>query len=98
MITAENGAEGLRVAREEHPNAMIMDISMPVLDGVSATERLKADPFTSMVIAYSASSHASQGGELFGAVCGKPCPPELLPRTLNHVLAQCSPMSASDIT
>ena len=44
--TATSGAEGLRLARELHPGAILMDISIPEMDGWAVTSRLKADPDT----------------------------------------------------
>ncbi len=38
---ASNGEEGLRLAVQTHPNVVLMDVRMPILDGVSATARLK---------------------------------------------------------
>jgi len=39
-----NGQEALAVAAAEHPAVIVMDLDMPVMDGVEATRRLKADP------------------------------------------------------
>ena len=41
VAEAENGEEGLRLAVQYQPNVILMDLRMPVLDGVSATRRLK---------------------------------------------------------
>ncbi len=39
---AENGEEGLRMARNTQPDVILMDLRMPVMDGVTATKRIKA--------------------------------------------------------
>ena len=41
---AGNGAEGVALAREHRPDVVLVDIRMPVLDGVAATRRIAADP------------------------------------------------------
>jgi CheY-like chemotaxis protein len=44
--TTTSGVDGLRLARELHPGAILMDVSLPDLDGWSVTAQLKADPET----------------------------------------------------
>src|SRR4051812_22896744 len=46
VLTAFNGEDGLRVARETHPDVMILDVVMPGLDGYRVLHRLKDDPDT----------------------------------------------------
>lgn len=44
VVTAYNGQEGIDKARIERPEAIILDIMMPVKDGFTACKELKADP------------------------------------------------------
>ena len=46
VIEATSGAQGLRVAREEHPCAIFLDLMMPGMDGFATLEGLKRDPAT----------------------------------------------------
>ena len=43
-IVAREGEEGLRKAREENPDLILLDIIMPIKDGFTAAEQLKKDP------------------------------------------------------
>ena len=44
VAEAENGREALDTVRQHRPDVVLMDIRMPELDGVAATEQLMADP------------------------------------------------------
>lgn len=44
MVFASNGAEGLEVAAREKPDVILLDVTMPVMDGVECLGKLKADP------------------------------------------------------
>ena len=44
VIEACNGAEGLRLARDEQPQLILLDLLMPELGGMEVLERLRADP------------------------------------------------------
>lgn len=49
VIMAENGEKGVALALAEKPDLVIMDIEMPVLDGISATSRIKSSPETAAI-------------------------------------------------
>ena len=46
VIIASNGQEGLDKARSEHPDMIVLDATMPVMNGIDALEQLKLDPTT----------------------------------------------------
>jgi two-component system, cell cycle response regulator DivK len=45
-IETDNAEDGIRMAREQHPDLVLMDIELPGIDGVEALVRLRADPST----------------------------------------------------
>ncbi len=81
VLAADNGLDGLRAARETHPDLILMDISMPGLDGIRATEALKRDPDTGQipVLIITAHPYGSVGKRAADAGCDgyltKPCDP-----------------------
>lgn len=58
VVTAEDGVEALEKAFENLPDVILMDLSLPELDGWAATRRLKADPRTSGIPIVALTGHA----------------------------------------
>jgi two-component system alkaline phosphatase synthesis response regulator PhoP len=63
VIVAVNGDEGLRKAREESPDLILLDIIMPVEDGFTAAEQLKKDPKLASIPVLMLTSYSTKGGE-----------------------------------
>jgi two-component system, cell cycle response regulator DivK len=61
VIFAVNGQEGVDLAVSERPDIILMDMSLPVLDGWEATRRVKADDATSCVPIIGLTAHAMSG-------------------------------------
>jgi CheY-like chemotaxis protein len=75
-ITANNGLEGVIVAHYARPAVVLMDVTMPVLNGIDAARLLKSSPATRHldVIACTANSEAGELANLFVHVVKKPAP------------------------
>jgi len=63
VVLAEDGALGVERARTERPDLILMDMSLPVLDGWEATRQLKADPATRGIPIIALTAHAMAGDE-----------------------------------
>jgi two-component system, cell cycle response regulator DivK len=61
VLTAVDGVEGMRVAEHEHPDLILMDLSLPVIDGWEATRRLKANAALRDIPIIALSAHAMTG-------------------------------------
>jgi CheY-like chemotaxis protein len=95
-VTAENGLEALLAAHDVRPAVVVMDMSMPVLDGIAATRLLKASAITRHipVIAHTSTPQACDrvaGERLFAHVLTKPVVPEALVAALQQVIRTAQP-------
>ena len=87
--TAANGVEALIAAYQMRPGVIVMDVSMPVLDGIEATRLIKAVEETrdARVIAYTGNPGFDQSPSrtLFAAVIAKPATPAAVLATVQRV-------------
>ncbi len=93
VIEAENGLEGIEAARLHEPDAILMDMSMPVMDGCRSTKSIRAHPRLAAVpiIACTAFNRWEWRGKAILAGCTdflpKPLDPGKLLTMLSHYLA-----------
>jgi len=78
VLEAINGEDGVRLAIEQLPDLVLMDIQMPGIDGVEALQQLRAEPTTAtlLVVAFTASVMAADRSRVteagFDGFIGKP--------------------------
>ena len=78
---ANNGQEALEIIGQKRPALVLMDLSMPVMDGWEATKRIKGHPTTADVIVIAVTGHSTHLGMMLAADAGaevvlsKPCLP-----------------------
>lgn len=61
VIVAEDGEQALDMARSERPDLVLMDMSLPGIDGWEATRRLRADPDIASIRVIALTAHAMAG-------------------------------------
>jgi two-component system cell cycle response regulator DivK len=94
---AANGEEAVQKARLSPPDLILMDLSMPVLDGVQATRQLKEDPSTAHVPVVALSAQTTEPGAEEVTNAGaeafvqKPCDPEELLQHIRSALTRMPP-------
>ena len=71
VVVGEDGQKGVELASSENPDIILMDMSLPVIDGWEATRRIKADAATAAipVIALTAHAMASDREKALAAGC-----------------------------
>ncbi len=88
VVMAEDGAKGVALATSEAPDIILMDMSLPVMDGWEATQAVKADPATAAipVIALTAHAMVSDREKALAAGCDDyDTKPVELPRLLGKI-------------
>jgi two-component system, cell cycle response regulator DivK len=70
MIEAGNGEAGVAAAAAEHPDLILMDIQLPILDGYEATRKIKANPDLSAIPIIVVTSYALSGDEEKARIAG----------------------------
>ncbi len=61
VVMAENGELGVAMAESEAPDLILMDMSLPIIDGWEATRRIKATPSTNSIPVIALTAHAMSG-------------------------------------
>ena len=94
VIEAENGVEAIDRTTSHAPDVVLMDLSLPVVDGWEATRRLKGDERTAHIPVVALTAHDGSGELQRATRAGcdwfvpKPCPPDALIAEVRRVLAR----------
>lgn len=89
-----NGVEGLAAAARDHPDLILMDLSLPILDGWEAIRRLKSDSALAPIPVIALTAHAMSGDEEKARAAGcddfltKPIDEDVLFATLHRWLGE----------
>lgn len=92
IYKADNGADGIAMARQEKPDAILMDIVMPGLNGFQATRQLSRDPETKAIPVIIVTTKDQETDKVWGQRQGargyltKPVNESLLLATLADIL------------
>jgi two-component system, cell cycle response regulator DivK len=92
IIEAGNGEEALAAIAKHRPDLILMDVQLPIMDGYTATRRIKADPALRSIPIIAVTSYALDGQENIARAAGcddyvpKPYSPrELLAKIRQHL-------------
>ena len=103
VVIANNGAEGCSLALSQQPDLILMDMSLPEIDGWEATRRLKADKQTSSIPIIALTAHAMVGDleKAMAAGCDdydtKPVDLPKLLQKMEALLAKCQTVEPAKI-
>ena len=93
VILATDGREGIRLASSETPDVILMDMSLPEIDGWEVTRTLKASPETAAIPIIALTAHAMEEDRVAAAEAGcvaflaKPAEPGCVAAEVGRVLA-----------
>ena len=93
VLQARSAEEGIRLAREERPDLILLDVRLPGMDGLAAVKLLKRDPDTRRIPAVAMTAQAMRGDEEaaraagFDAYVTKPIDTRAFPHTVARLLA-----------
>jgi two-component system cell cycle response regulator DivK len=90
VVVATNGVKGVAMATSEQPDLILMDLTLPDIDGEEATRRIKADPATNRipVIALTANAMSGDREKAIAAGCDDfDTKPVDMPRLLEQIAA-----------
>jgi CheY-like chemotaxis protein len=94
LLIAEDGEAGVKLAREERPDLILMDVLLPGIDGYEATRQLRADSEIGqiVIVALTASSAGDQQEQALAAGCDgyipKPIDTRAFPEQISRFLPE----------
>jgi CheY-like chemotaxis protein len=94
VIEAEDGVQAIELARSEHPDLILMDISIPEMDGWEATRVLRGDPSTQSIPIVALTAHAleddrERAAEVgFSSYLAKPIEPRAVVAEIRRLIGQ----------
>ena len=103
VITAENGAEGVKKAKKEKPHLIILDVMMPEMDGIEACEQIRAIPGLKDVIITFLTARGEDYSQVAGFEAGaddyitKPIKPKVLVSKVKALLRRYKDESQENI-
>ena len=94
VLEAETGQDGVKLAESERPDLILMDLQLPVIDGLEATRRIKANPELRPTPVIAVTSYALSGDNEKAMAAGcdsyfsKPVSPRTLLAKINAILGR----------